>query len=298
MGKKGRVIGAAGGAMGLGGFAAALGLCCSVPWAVALLGVTGALGFARLAFLLPYALIGAGALLAVGFWLAYRPLPRCDDGSCPPDSRHPLRLVMWITAALVAALAFVALTPPAAAQPARDPAYTELDAASTALRDDFNRAKGSVRLLFVVDPICPGCLRGLDDVNRSLLSKVDDARLQTFVVHVPVLGAKAKDVAPAAKLLENDHVRHYWQESGEFGRALAEAVGLRRGDELIYAWDVWLIYGPDAIWEGPLPPRPRRLMHQLRALQGSKEFPRLDGEAFARDTQTLLARLPAPEAAR
>jgi len=254
MGKKGRVIGAAGGAVGLGGFAAALGLCCSVPWAVALLGVGGAVAFARLAFLMPYALI--------------------------------------------AAIAFVALTPPAAAQPARDPTNTELDAAGTALRDDFNRAKGSVRLLFVVDPICPGCLRGLDDVNRSLLSKVDDARLQTFVVHVPVLGAKAKDVAPAAKLLENNHVRHYWQESGEFGRGLAEVVGFKRGDELIYAWDVWLIYGPDAIWEGPLPPRPRLLMHQLRALQRSKEFPRLDGEAFAREAQALLVRVPAAEAAR
>ena len=39
-------------------------------------------------------------------------------------------------------------------------------------------------------------------------------------------------------------------------------------------------------------------MHQLRALQSSKEFPRLDSEAFAREAQALLAQLPAPEAAR
>lgn len=173
------------------------------------------------------------------------------------------------------------------------PAYTLLDEAGSQLREDFNRARGSVRVLFVVDPICPGCLRGLDDVNRDLLSKTDDQRLQTFVVHVPVLGAKAKDIAPSTKLLQNAHVRHYWNPSGTFGRQLAEAVGLRRGDELVYAWDVWLIYGPEATWDATLPPRPQRLMHQLRALQGSAEFPHLDSEAFAREVQQLLAQFPA-----
>src|SRR5215213_8806627 len=75
-------------------------------------------------------------------------------------------------------------------------AYKVLGEDSQALRDDFNRAKGTVRLLFVVGPTCPSCLRGLDDVNRDLLSKTDDPRLQTFVVHVPALGAKSQDVPP------------------------------------------------------------------------------------------------------
>ncbi|MCI0353974.1 MAG: hypothetical protein L0099_02890 [Acidobacteria bacterium] len=174
------------------------------------------------------------------------------------------------------------------------PAYTVLDETGSQLREDFNRAKGSVRVLFVVDPICPGCLRGLDDVNQALLAKTDDPRLQTFVVHVPVLGAKAKDVAPASKLLDNAHVHHYWNPSGAFGRELAEAAGLKRGDELVYAWDVWLIYGPETIWDGAQPPRPRRLMHQLRALQDSPEFPRLDGEAFAQEVHRLMVQLPPP----
>lgn len=179
------------------------------------------------------------------------------------------------------------------------PAYTVLDDAASQLRDDFNRAKGSVRVLFVVDPVCPGCLRGLDDMNKSLLAKTKDPRLQTFVVHVPVLkpAATAKDVPPAADLLHNDHVHHYWNPSGSFGRTLSEAVGLKRGDESVYAWDVWLIYGPEANWDGASPPRPRRLVHQLRALQGS-EFPHLDAKAFAREVQQLLAQLPPATAAR
>jgi hypothetical protein len=104
-----RVIGAAGGALGLSGLAAALGLCCSVPWAVALLGVTGAIAFARLAFLLPYALITAVILLGAGFWWAYGPVAACAEGSCAPATRRALRWIVWVSAAIVAALSFVAL---------------------------------------------------------------------------------------------------------------------------------------------------------------------------------------------
>ena len=104
-----KVFGAAGGAVGLGGFAAALGLCCSVPWAVALLGVSGAIAFARLSFLVPYTLALAAVFLGFGFWLAYRK-PACADGACPPQPPRLLRAIMWATAAVVVALAVTALS--------------------------------------------------------------------------------------------------------------------------------------------------------------------------------------------
>ena len=104
-----KTTGAAAGAVGLGGFAAALGLCCSVPWAVALFGVGGAVAFARLAFLVPYALLGAATFLAVGFWLAYR-RPVCDDGTCVTASRGSLRVVVWTSTVVVVGLAVVAMS--------------------------------------------------------------------------------------------------------------------------------------------------------------------------------------------
>ena len=110
MRERARVIGAAGSAFGLSGFAAAIGLCCTVPWAVTLLGVTGAVAFARLAFLLPYSLVGAAGFLGLAFWLAYRRPPDCDDNSCTPRNRHALRWFVWITTVLVVALSVVALT--------------------------------------------------------------------------------------------------------------------------------------------------------------------------------------------
>jgi hypothetical protein len=171
--------------------------------------------------------------------------------------------------------------------------YTVLRDDFSQLRDDFNRAKGSVRLLFVVDPICPGCLRGMDDMNKDLLSRTKDARLNTFVVHVPVIGAKAKDVMPAARLLENQQVRNYWNASGEFGRALAKAVRLENDKETIYAWDVWLLYGPETEW-GDTIPQPELLMHQLWKLEGTK-FPQLDSALFAREVHTRLQTLDASQ---
>lgn len=196
----------------------------------------------------------------------------------------------WTTSLLGIA---IILASPGSSGSEEDSPFTVLDESARPLREDFNEARGSVRLLFVVDPVCPGCLRGMDDLNKALLSKAHDSRLQTFVVHVPVIGAAADDVAPSMKLLENDEVRHYWNPDGSFGRQLAEAVGLEGADgELVYAWDVWLIYGPEAAWEGTLPPRPAHLMHQLYALQGSEKFPHLDREVFAQEVRQLLAQLP------
>jgi hypothetical protein len=104
------VLGAAGGALGLSAFAAAIAGCCGAPWAVALLGVSGAVGLARLAFLLPYALVGAAALLAVAFWWAYRRAAPCD-AACATTGRRSLRVIVWVAALFVAGLALLALIP-------------------------------------------------------------------------------------------------------------------------------------------------------------------------------------------
>ncbi|MGH3428643.1 MAG: hypothetical protein ACRD3Q_06265 [Terriglobales bacterium] len=110
MSDKNRVIGTAGGALSLGAFAAAIGACCGLPWAVTLLGVTGAVALARLSFLLPYALLGAAGMLAIAFWWAYRPRPVCTDGTCDTSARRTLRRIVWAAALVVVGLAVIALS--------------------------------------------------------------------------------------------------------------------------------------------------------------------------------------------
>lgn len=101
MSEQHRILGATGSAVGLSALALALGACCVAPWAVALLGVGGAVMLARLAVLQPYVVAATLALLGVGFWYAYRRRATAADGSCALDNRKSLRRAVWIGALLV-----------------------------------------------------------------------------------------------------------------------------------------------------------------------------------------------------
>ena len=109
MSQKARIVGSAGGALGLGVLGAAIGACCALPCAVALLGVSGAVMLARLSFLLPYVLMGSVALLTIAFWWAYRPVAVCASSACRAGNRRSLRWVVWTATVIVIGLATFAL---------------------------------------------------------------------------------------------------------------------------------------------------------------------------------------------
>src|SRR5215469_7529527 len=96
-----KTLGATGGALGLSTLALAFGVCCVAPWAVWLLGVSGAVLLARLAFFQAYVVAATLALLAVGFWYAYRRTPAADGSTCAGEDRKTLRWLAWIAAFLV-----------------------------------------------------------------------------------------------------------------------------------------------------------------------------------------------------
>jgi hypothetical protein len=104
-------IGATGGAIGLGGFAALLGACCGVPWVVGIFGITGAVALARLSFIRPYAILAAAILLIAAFWFAYRPIAATGGASCDPAARRRLRYFVWGGAIVTAVLVAAALYP-------------------------------------------------------------------------------------------------------------------------------------------------------------------------------------------
>jgi hypothetical protein len=106
-----RVIGATGGAVGLGAVAAVLGTCCVAPWAVSLIGVAGAVALARLTVFAPFLIAGSIALSAVAFYFAYRPLPVCADDACETTSRRRLRRIAWAGACIVTATLAISVAP-------------------------------------------------------------------------------------------------------------------------------------------------------------------------------------------
>ena len=159
------------------------------------------------------------------------------------------------------------------------------------LKDDFNANESRVRLMFLSGPTCGICLRGMADLNDAFIAaSQNDERLVTFVVHVPTLGAKEEHVADTIPLLDGPRVHHYWEESGIIGSHYREVM-----DVDMYVWDFWTIYGPEARWEGTLPPRPDYYEHQLGVTLGKfRGFPRakvLDAERFSAETSKYVDRV-------
>jgi hypothetical protein len=157
------------------------------------------------------------------------------------------------------------------------------------LRDDFNRDQGFVRLMLLVDPRCPECLRGLADTGDDVLAKLPTgARIKVYVVHEPVIGGTDKDIPAAAELLHTTLARHYWNPTGDFGRQMSQVLGLMHGSHPVYAWDIYLIYPPKAAWSDKDPPQPSFMMHQLPGLDNQK-FPPWDARVFAKKVNETVA---------
>ena len=165
-----------------------------------------------------------------------------------------------------------------------------LDARADSLRAQFNRDFGKVRLLFVLDPACATCLRGLADLDRDLLASLPDS-VAVYLVHANVIGGNESHIPGAAVLVHHAGARHYWDPSGAFGRAMGESLPLTRRGRPVFAWDVWMLYGPDADWTDR-PPQPNLLMHQLPSIDDAAGAAPLDSQAFAEATRALMARQP------
>ena len=168
------------------------------------------------------------------------------------------------------------------------PDYVVLGEDLQQLKDDFNANQGRVRLVFLSGPTCGICLRGMADLNDEFIADhQNDDRMVTFVVHVPTMGAKEHHAADSIPLLNGPRVHHYWEESGIIGQHYTEVM-----DVDMYVWDFWAIYGPDAVWDGTLPPVPDYYEHQLGVTSGKfRGFGKdrvLDAERFAAQTRKYL----------
>ena len=164
--------------------------------------------------------------------------------------------------------------------------YVSLDEELTQFKEDFNAMSDKLRLVFISGPSCGICLRGMDDLNRSIVaSKQDDPRIHTMVLYVPALGANEEHARAAVSLLPGPRVSHYWDGSGNSGLEFQKTLGIP-----MYAWDVWMIYEPGAQWEeASVPPPPAFWQHQLPSLPKDQK---LDAEEFAAAVTERLSLLP------
>jgi hypothetical protein len=90
-------------------------------------------------------------------------------------------------------------------------------------------------------------------VQKNILGRYPSADIRVLVVWIPIFPADANP--RIAKLLVDHRATHYWDVEGKIGLSLRK-LGLAVGRQLGYggtaAWDIFLVYRPDAEW-GELP---------------------------------------------
>jgi hypothetical protein len=79
-------------------------------------------------------------------------------------------------------------------------------------------------------------------VQDTILKRHPDADLRVYVGWIPMLAGDANP--EVASLLVDDRATHFWDGERKLGREVARILGRRDGA----AWDIVLVYGPDAAW--------------------------------------------------
>lgn len=97
---------------------------------------------------------------------------------------------------------------------------------------------------------------------------------------VPKRQGHESDVALATKFVPDPRASHYWDGDKLLVHQYDTVLGLGQD-----AWDVYLLYGPKARWDGATPPAPDFWMHQLNTDAG----PRLDPQVFAAQANKALS---------
>ncbi len=127
------------------------------------------------------------------------------------------------------------------------------------------------------------CVQGARVVQQHVLSKIDDQSMAVFAVWQPMLKTDAEGVARrSTALLPDARVAHFWDDRKSAGRLFRQPVGLTKG----LAWDLYLVYGRDAIWTASGPSHPLAWMHQLRGRLPDERL--LDGTRFAKEVSEAL----------
>lgn len=153
------------------------------------------------------------------------------------------------------------------------------------LTDDFNKAKGKVRVVMLVSPTCKVCVHGVNVIRDDVVLKLKDRRLVTFSVFIPMIDGDSKAPAVASgQALSKHGIKSYWDGQKKLGTAFAKAM--KAPKELPIVWDTYLVYGPDAVW-GKTPPKPSFYMHQLK--ENDPLF--LDGKKFRAEIERELKKM-------
>jgi len=119
------------------------------------------------------------------------------------------------------------------------------------------------------------CLSGHRVVLKTF-KKFETKELYGLIVWIPILPSDTS-LAALDHAFSDPRLIEGWDSDRRIGDAFKATLNLRRT-----AWDVYLVYGQDAIWNGENPPMPTFWMHQLSPLSGADPKLCLDERRFLR----------------
>lgn len=85
----------------------------------------------------------------------------------------------------------------------------------------------------------------------------------------------------AKEKYSDPRIKHYWDAERKLGGLLSQTLKIKRS----IAWDVYLLYPPDHLWQAELPPAPKFWMHQL---SGEDETLHLEEDTFTETLKTMI----------
>ena len=123
-------------------------------------------------------------------------------------------------------------------------------------------------------------------MNDGVVKKLEGDDLRIYVVWVPMFRGRESDVPKATTEVLDSRASHYWDGHSLLVSGYKQTLGFNEP-----AWDIFLLYGSRARWDGDRPPFPDFWMHQL----GSRRNPRvngpyLDADSFLTRARAILAR--------
>jgi len=95
---------------------------------------------------------------------------------------------------------------------------------------------------------------------QEIFEEYESKMLYGAIIWTPMLLA---DTLTAANMREagfsDPRLRQHWDQDRILGRLLSQTLNLKES----IAWDVYLLYPPNHVWDQALPPSPLFWMHQL-----------------------------------
>jgi hypothetical protein len=162
------------------------------------------------------------------------------------------------TAAVVAVLfALRTFLSTAGSTPAGQPPLAILSDAGP-LKDAFNRDPARMRAIILLSPSCPYCLKGANEIQRTLERHPNHA-LTAFVVWQPILSTDwGKPRSGPLQRLKDARVQQFWDANHRIAEAMRHAHESRSQlpnccyEDGIW-WDLMAVYPAGVRWEDTLP---------------------------------------------